>query len=64
MPRSQRMAAEIPICAQTTIKVVQNSTYKWVNNLFVRVLSDIYTLTTCCSVLYYILYVSFPKSSD
>ena len=42
MPRSQRMAAEIPICAQTTIKVVQNSTYKWVNNLFVRVRGDIY----------------------
>ena len=59
MPRSQRMAAEIPICAQTTIKVVQNSTYKWVNNLFVRVRSDIYTLTTCCSVLYFVCVV--PK---
>ena len=54
MPRSQRMAAEIPICAQTTIKVVQNSTYKWVNNLFVRVRSDIYTLTTGCPVLNFV----------
>ena len=59
MPRSQRMAAEIPICAQTTIKVVQNSTYNWVNDLFVRVRSDIYTLTTCCSVLNFVCVV--PK---
>ena len=59
MPRSQRMAAEILICAQTTLKIVQNSTYKWVNNLFVRVRSDIYTLTTCCSVLNFVCVV--PK---
>ena len=59
MPRSQRVAAEIPICAQTTIKVVQNSTYKWVNNLFVRVRSDIYTLTTRCSVINFVCVV--PK---
>ena len=59
MPRSQRMAAEIPMCARTTIKVVQNSTHKWVNHLFVRVRSDIYTLTTCCSVLNFVCVV--PK---
>ena len=35
------------------------STYKWVNNLFVRVRSEIYILTTCCSVLNFLFAV--PK---
>ena len=42
------------------------STYKLVNNLFVRVRSDIYILTTCCSVLMFgvlcIVCIQTPKS--